>query len=158
MIKSLNTVIGQHLKGLDLSPTLIENLTEHASLWSFQLTPDIETELFCQISNKNDITLTLIVSMDTDIQNEIQNAFTMAIAQVSAPVTITSVKEAITIRLTIKTHLQSLNPLLAEAVVVIRHFVGPIFLGAFELQTGKNTLPEAVEGTLKKLQHLGQTA
>ena len=158
MINSLNTVLEKHLQSLDLDPKLVENLSEYASLWAFQLAPGIEAEMFCRLTNKSDIALSLIVSMDTEMVEEAQNAFTMALAQVTAPITFTSVQGAITVRLQIKTHLQSLNALLAEAILLTRHFTGPLFLGMFELQTGKRTLPEAIEETLKKLQSAGQTA
>ncbi|OED46564.1 hypothetical protein ACH42_03790 [Endozoicomonas sp. (ex Bugula neritina AB1)] len=158
MISSLNTVIEKRLESLDLTPKLIENLSAKASLWSLQLAKNIEAELLCHIIDKSDITLTLIVSMDTVVKEEELNAFTIAIAQIAPPITFTSVKKAVTTRLQIKTDLQSLSILLAEAIILTRHYTGPLFWGVFELQSQKRNLKETIEETLKRLQHSGQAA
>ena len=150
MIKSLNTIVDKHLRDLRLSPKRVENLSENASLWSFQLAPDIEAELLCRIHNKNDIALTLFVSMDINVEEALINAFVMAVAQVSVPVVFTGTRQAVSIRLQMQSDLSSLNALLSEAIVLSRQRVGALFLGALELEDGR--LYETIEVTLERLQ------
>ena len=150
MIKSLNTVVDKHLQSLHLSPKRIKNLSENASLWRFQLAPDIEAELLCRIHNKNDIALTLFVSMDINVEETLLNAFVMAVAQVSVPLVFTGTRQAVSVRLQMQSDLSSLNALLSEAIVLSRQRVGALFLGALELEDDR--LHETIEITLERLQ------
>lgn len=156
MIDSLNIVVKKQLESLDLSPRLIKNLSEYASLWALQLTPDIEAELSCRIKDKSDIQLSLVVTIDTRMREEAQNSFVMAMTQVVAPVTLLSTRNAVSTRLNVSTDLRSLNALLAESLLLTRYYAGPIFLGIYELQQKKRNLQQAIEETLKRLQASGQ--
>ena len=151
MIKGLNTVVDKHLQSLHLSPKLIKTLSENASIWNFQLAPDIEAELLFRIYNKNDIGLTIIVSLDVSVEEELMNAFVMAVAQVSVPVVFTGTSNAVSARLQIQSDLPNLNALISEAVVLSRQRVGALFLGALELED--DTLRETIEVTFERLQH-----
>ena len=150
MIKGLNTVVEKHLQSLQLSPKRIKTLSEKASLWCFQLAPDIEAELLCRIHNKNDIALTLIVSMDVSVEEALINAFVMAMAQVSVPAVFTYTKNTVSIRLQVQADLRSLNALLSEAIIIGRQRVGVLFLGVLELE--EKTLQETIDITLERLQ------
>ena len=150
MIKGLNTVVEKHLESLQLSPKRIKTLSEKASLWCFQLSPDIEAELVCRIHNKNDIALTLIVSMDVSVEETLINAFVMAMAQVSVPAVFTCTNNIVSVRLQVQANLRSLNALLSEAIIVGRQRVGALFLGVLELE--EETLQETIDITLERLQ------
>ena len=150
MIKGLNTVVEKHLQSLHLSPGLVKTLSEDASLWHFQLAPDIDAELLCRIRSKNDIALTIIVGMDVGIEETLINAFVMAMAQVSSPVVFSCVNKGVSVRLQVQSDLASLNALISEAIIVCRQRVGALFLGALELE--EDTLHETIEVTLERLQ------
>ena len=150
MIKGLNTVVEKHLQSLHLSPELVKTISDNASLWSFQLAPDIEADLLCRIFNKNDIALTITVSMDTGIEETLMNAFVMAMAQVSTPAVFSCVNQGVSVRLQIQSNLASLNALISEAIIACRQRVGALFLGALELE--EETLNETIEVTLERLQ------
>lgn len=150
MIKGLNTVVEKHLQSLHLSPELVKTISDNASLWNFQLAQDIEAELLCRIYNRDDIALTITVSMDAGIEETLINAFVMAMAQVSTPVVFSCVNKGVSVRLQVQSDLSSLNALISEAIIICRQRVGALFLGALELE--EDTLNETIEVTLERLQ------
>ncbi len=150
MIKGLNTVVEKHLQSLHLSPELVKTISDNASLWNFQLAPDINAELLCRIFNKNDIALTIIVSMEADTDETLINAFVIAMAQVSSPVVFASTDKGVSVRLQVQSDLASLNALISEAIIVCRQRVGALFLGVLELED--DLLNETIEVTLERLQ------
>lgn len=150
MIKGLNTVVEKHFQSLQLSPKLVKTLSKNASLWSFQLAPDIEAELLCLIHNKKDIALTIVVNMDIGTEETLINAFVMAVAQVSSPVVFDCVDKGVSVRLQVQSDSGNLKALMSEAIILCRQRVGALFSGVLELEEG--TLHEAVEVTLERLQ------
>ena len=151
MIKSLNVVVKKHLQSLELKPELVKNLTKKASLWSFEIAPEIEAECLCRVNEKNDIAITIMVTMDVVAEEALVNAYVMALAQVSIPIVFTATKKAVSVRLQIRSDLKNLNALISEAIVLCRHHVGALFLGVIELE--EQPLYETIEQTLERLQH-----
>ena len=150
MNKPLKDLIEQHLKHLELKPKYTE-LSASDGLWRFELAPNLEAELFYHNKDANPISLVMLSSMDTDLEEQTQSTFVHAMSQVCTPVSLLSSERSISLRLHLQATQHTLSQLLSEGVILCRFFAGPLFLGLSELQSNQSSLDQTIKETLSRL-------
>ena len=152
MNKPLKTLIEQHLKHLELKPKYTE-LSASDGLWRFELAPNLEAELFCHNEDSNPISLVILSSMDTDLDEQTQSAFVHAMSQVCTPVSLLPSEHSISLKLHLQATQHTISQLLSEGIILCRFFVGPLFLGLSELQSNQSSLDQVIKKTVSRLKN-----